>query len=301
MKEGLKGQADVATPKRTKEIVQKYGFTFKKSLGQNFLTDQNILRKIVSAADLKPECGVLEIGPGIGALTQFLAREAGRVVAVEIDERLIPILNDTLIEAGDVRIVHGDVLKLSLPELFAEHFSDIPHVSVVANLPYYVTTPIIMKFLEERLPLDNIVVMIQKEVADRMTAKPGGKEYGSLSVAVQYYCEPEIVAIVPNTVFIPQPGVDSAVIKLKVRRQPAVETVDDGFFFEVVQACFAQRRKTIANNLLGRYFAEGGRPALELTLQSCGIDPSRRGETLTMAEFAALTEVIFQRTKRSIL
>jgi 16S rRNA (adenine1518-N6/adenine1519-N6)-dimethyltransferase len=283
---------DIATPKRTKDVLHKYGFTLKKSLGQNFLIDQNILHKIVGAAELDESKGALEIGPGIGALTQQLAKRAGRVVAVEIDRRLLPILEETLAPFPNVSVVHGDVLEVDLRALFAERFAGLGAVSVVANLPYYITTPIIMKLLENKLPLENIVVMIQKEVAERMTAKPGGKDYGSLSIAVQYYCEPELVAIVPHTVFIPQPNVDSAVIKLKVRREPPVRTDDESFFFDVVQAAFAQRRKTIYNNLAARFFSKETKNELEAVLASCGIEPSRRGETLAMHEYALLSDAL---------
>lgn len=284
--------ADIATPGRTREIVRKYGFSLKKSLGQNFLIDLNVLHKIVAAAELDATKGALEIGPGIGALTQQLGRVAGKVVAVEIDQRLLPILQETLGDQRQIRIVHGDVLKLSLRELFREHFADVSGVSVVANLPYYVTTPIIMKLLEERLPLERIVVMIQKEVADRMVARPGSKDYGSLSIAVQYYCEPSLVAVVPHTVFIPQPNVDSAVIRLKVRKESPVAVRDEAFFFEVVQASFAQRRKTIANNLMSRYFAKDERGRLEAALAAAGIDAARRGETLSLEEFARLSDAL---------
>jgi len=284
--------SDIATPSRTKEIIARHGFQLKKSLGQNFLIDRNMLNKIVDAAELDKSCGALEIGPGIGALTERLAREAGKAVAVEIDQRLLPILHETLAPYDNVSIVLGDVLKLDLAAGFAEWFAGLSRVSVVANLPYYITTPILMKLLEARLPLANIVVMIQKEVAERMAARPGGKEYGSLSVAVQYYCEPELVAIVPHTVFVPQPNVDSAVIRLRVRRTPPVAVDDEALFFDVVQASFAQRRKTLANNLLSRFFAKGQREALETLLQGVGIEPSRRGETLSLEEFARLSDAI---------
>ncbi|GIP36324.1 16S rRNA (adenine(1518)-N(6)/adenine(1519)-N(6))-dimethyltransferase RsmA [Paenibacillus sp. J2TS4] len=283
---------DISTPNRTREIVARYGFSFKKSLGQNFLVDRNILHKIVGAADLGPKDGALEIGPGIGSLTEQLAKQARDVLAIEIDQRLIPILGETLTPYSNVKIVHGDVLKLSLNELLTEYLGDCERISVVANLPYYVTTPIVMKLLEERLPLQNIVVMIQKEVADRMAADPGTKDYGSLSIAVAYYCEPELVTVVPHSVFIPQPNVDSAVIKLKVRDKPPVEVEDEAFFFEVVQAAFAQRRKTIANNLLARFYGKGERARLEKILESAGIDPTRRGETLSIHEYARLSNQI---------
>lgn len=285
---------DISTPRRTKEIIQRHGFSFKKSLGQNFLIDQNILGKIVAAAGLDDTKGALEIGPGIGALTEKLAQEAGKVAAVEIDQRLLPILEEVLEPYPHVRVIHGDVLKLDLQALFAAEFGDMSGVSVVANLPYYVTTPILMKLLEEKLPLTHIVVMIQKEVAERMAAAPGGKEYGSLSIAVQYYSVPELICTVPHSVFIPQPNVESAVIRLTVRKTPAVNVADEAFFFEVVQASFAQRRKTISNNLKSRFFPKEGRERLEQLLEAAGIVPSRRAETLSLAEFAKLSDTLLQ-------
>jgi 16S rRNA (adenine1518-N6/adenine1519-N6)-dimethyltransferase len=289
---------DVASPKRTNEVLKRHGLKLKKSLGQNFLVDQNILNKIVAAAELDETKGALEIGPGIGALTQQLARRAGRVVAVEIDRRLLPVLEETLQSFPNASVVQGDVLEVDLRQLIADRFAGLEGVSVVANLPYYITTPIIMKLLEDKLPLDNIVVMIQKEVAERMAAKPGGKEYGSLSIAVQYYCEPELVTIVPHTVFIPQPNVDSAVIRLKVRRQPPVSIEDEAFFFEVVQAAFVQRRKTIYNNLAARFFSKETKAELTPLLSGCGIEPSRRGETLSMAEYARLSDALRRYLRR---
>ncbi|RJE83549.1 16S rRNA (adenine(1518)-N(6)/adenine(1519)-N(6))-dimethyltransferase RsmA [Paenibacillus sp. 1011MAR3C5] len=282
------GAPDIGTPRRTKEIIAKHGFSFKKSLGQNFLIDGNVLNNIVAAAELDEHKGALEIGPGIGSLTQKLAETAGKVTAIEIDQRLIPILAEVLADKPDVTVVHGDVLKLDLQELFQQQFSNCTGVSVVANLPYYVTTPILMKLLEQRLPLQHIVVMIQKEVAERMAAKPGGKEYGSLSVAVQYYCVPQLVCTVPHTVFIPQPNVDSAVIKLTVRDKPAVDVPDEDYFFRVVQASFAQRRKTLANNLTA-FIGKERREELTAMLNRIGIDPGRRGETLSLDEFALLS------------
>lgn len=283
---------DISTPRRTKEIIQRHGFSFKKSLGQNFLIDQNILNKIVDAAELDKDKGALEIGPGIGALTERLAQAAGSVTAVEIDQRLIPILQEVLEPYPTVQIEHADVLKVDLHDLFQRRFSGVSKVSVVANLPYYVTTPILMKLLEEKLPLENIVVMIQKEVAERMAASPGTKDYGSLSIAVQYYCEPQMICTVPHTVFIPQPNVESAVIRLKVRDNPPVAVEDEEHFFEVIHASFAQRRKTIANNLKSRFFPGQGRERLEMLLQEAGIEPSRRGETLSMEEYARLSRVL---------
>ncbi|WP_273015767.1 16S rRNA (adenine(1518)-N(6)/adenine(1519)-N(6))-dimethyltransferase RsmA [Paenibacillus arenosi] len=283
---------DIATPSRTKEIIKKHGFSFKKSLGQNFLVDMNIMRRIVQAAGLDEKTGALEIGPGIGALTEQLAREAGKVTAVEIDQRLIPILAEVMEPYANVSVVNNDVLKVDLSALFAEQFSGMDKVSVVANLPYYVTTPIMMKLLEERLPLKNIVVMIQKEVAERMAAAPGSKDYGSLTVAVQYYSKPEIVCTVPHTVFIPQPNVESAVIRLKVRENPPVQVNDERLFFDVVQASFAQRRKTLWNNLKARYGAEAGIEGLQGALETADINPQRRGETLSLEEFARLSDAI---------
>ncbi|RXT09132.1 16S rRNA (adenine(1518)-N(6)/adenine(1519)-N(6))-dimethyltransferase RsmA [Ammoniphilus sp. CFH 90114] len=290
----MKVSKDIATPTRTKEILKKYGFSFKKSLGQNFLIDTNILHNIVKAAELDSSKAVLEIGPGIGALTEHLARAAGRVVAIELDQRLLPILADTLDPYPNAQVIHGDVLKVDLKRLFAEKFNEFSKVSVVANLPYYVTSPILMRLLEEELPLENIVVMMQKEVAERIAAKPGGKEYGALSIMAQYYAEPEIAMIVPHSVFIPQPNVDSAVLKLAVREKPPVEVADRRVLFQVIKASFAQRRKTIFNNLMGSMFDREQRELLLDILQRAEIEPSRRGETLSIAEFAKLCNLIVE-------
>lgn len=289
MKEILK---DIATPTRTREILARHGFTFKKSLGQNFLIDTNILHNIVESAELNADKAVMEIGPGIGALTEQLCRVAGRVTAVEIDQRLLPILADTLAPYPNVSVVHGDVLELNLHQVFQEQFSGYEKVSVVANLPYYVTTPILMKLLEERLPIENIVVMIQKEVAERIAAKPGSKDYGSLSVAAQFYAEASEEMIVPASVFVPKPNVDSAVIKLAIRQKPAVEVVDEGLFFRLVRASFAQRRKTLLNNLLNNLFRKDQKDAVIQLLKTTGIDPARRGETLSLDEYARVTNEV---------
>jgi 16S rRNA (adenine1518-N6/adenine1519-N6)-dimethyltransferase len=285
---------DIATPVRTKDILKKYGFSFKKSLGQNFLIDTNILKKIVSFANLEEDSGAIEIGPGIGALTEQLARTSKKVVAFEIDQRLLPILNDTLSPYPNVKIIHNDVLEADVAEVISEEFDDINDIMVVANLPYYVTTPIIMKLLEEHLPIRGIVCMLQKEVADRISAKPGTKEYGSLSIAVQYYTEAETVMIVPKTVFVPQPNVDSAVIRLIKRERPAVTVIDETFFFQVTRASFAQRRKTLLNNLTSQ-LPDGKQKKEDIlqALSASGIDPARRGETLSLEEFGLLSNELY--------
>jgi 16S rRNA (adenine1518-N6/adenine1519-N6)-dimethyltransferase len=285
---------DIATPVRTKEILKKYGFSFKKSLGQNFLIDTNILKKIVSFANLEENSGAIEIGPGIGALTEQLARTSKKVVAFEIDQRLLPILNDTLSPYPHVKVIHNDVLEANVSEVIAEEFKEMNDIMVVANLPYYVTTPIIMKLLEEHLPIRGIVCMLQKEVADRISAKPGTKDYGSLSIAVQYYTEAETVMIVPKTVFVPQPNVDSAVIRLTKRERPAVTVTDETFFFQVTRASFAQRRKTLLNNLTSQ-LPDGKQKKEEIlqALSASGIDPGRRGETLSLEEFGLLSNELY--------
>lgn len=285
---------DIATPLRTRAILDKYHFSFKKSLGQNFLIDTNILGRIVSIAEMDEDTGAIEIGPGIGALTEQLARTSKKVVAFEIDQRLLPILKDTLSPYENVSVIHQDVLKADVQKVIEEEFQNIDKVMVVANLPYYITTPIVMKFLEERLPIRGIVVMLQKEVADRISAKPGTKAYGSLSIAVQYYTEVEIAMIVPKTVFVPQPKVDSAVIKLMIREKPAIMVKDESFFFQVTKSCFAQRRKTLLNNLTSQL--PNGKEKKEDILDSLsksGIEPSRRGETLSLEEFGRLSDELY--------
>jgi len=277
----------LVSPSVTKDIVRRHDFQFKKSLGQNFLIDGNILDKIVVAAELDQEAGALEIGPGIGTLTQELCEEAGQVVAVEKDNRLLNVLKETLAGYDNVHVHHADVLETDLHEIFRTYFAN-RQVSVVANLPYYVTTPIVMKLLEEKLPLRNIVVMVQREVADRMAAKPGGKDYGALTIAVQFYCEPEIVCRVPESAFMPAPNVESTVIKLKVRQTPAVDVQDEKLFFHLVKASFAQRRKTLINNLQNNLQPKREKDALLAALERCGIDPTRRGETLSLEEYAKL-------------
>ncbi|MFZ3591019.1 16S rRNA (adenine(1518)-N(6)/adenine(1519)-N(6))-dimethyltransferase RsmA [Bacillus sp. DJP31] len=275
--------------------MKKYGFSFKKSLGQNFIIDTNILNNIVDIAELNDERGAIEIGPGIGALTEQLAKRAKKVVAFEIDQRLLPILEDTLSPYPNVKIIHEDVLKANVKDVIQTEFEEIKDIMVVANLPYYVTTPILMKLLEERLPLKGIVVMLQKEVADRMTAAPNSKAYGSLSIAVQYYTEARTVLTVPRTVFIPQPNVDSAVIRLMRREHPAVSVEDEDFFFTVVRGSFAQRRKTILNNLIHSLPQWFSKDQIIEALGEVNIAPERRGESLSIEDFGRLSNALYSR------
>jgi 16S rRNA (adenine1518-N6/adenine1519-N6)-dimethyltransferase len=289
---------DIATPIRTQEILKKYGFSFKKSLGQNFLIDPNVLRNIVSHANLTKESAAIEIGPGIGALTEHLARTAGHVVAFEIDQRLLPVLEDTLSPYDNVSVIHSDILKANVLDVMKEKLSGYQDVMVVANLPYYVTTPILIKLLMEKLPIRGMVVMMQKEVADRITAVPSTKAYGSLSIAIQYYMKAEIAMMVPKTVFIPQPNVDSAVIRLTRHEKAIVSVKDEDFLFTVSRASFAQRRKTILNNLQSQL--PNGKANKDLILQAleqAGIDPTRRGETLSIEEFAGLADELLPNFK----
>lgn len=285
---------DIATPKRTKEILEKHGFSFKKSLGQNFLIDPNVLANIVSHASLNENVGVIEIGPGIGALTEHIARKAGKVVAYEIDGRLLPVLEDTLSPYDNVKVIHQDVLEADLKGMIEKEFADYDEVVVVANLPYYVTTPIIMKFLLERIPITGMIIMMQKEVADRITASPSTKAYGSLSIAIQYYMDASVAMIVPKTVFMPQPNVESAVLKLTKKAQLPAEVKDEDFLFQVSKGSFVQRRKTILNNL--QTSLPNGKEKKDLllaALEEADIDPGRRGETLTIEEFARLSNVLY--------
>lgn len=285
---------DIATPIRTQEIMAKHGLTFKKSLGQNFLIDPNILRKIVSQAGLTKDSAAIEIGPGIGALTEHLARDAGKVLAFEIDQRLLPVLADTLSPYDNVKVIHSDILKADVEKAIQEELDGFEDIMVVANLPYYVTTPIILKLLLEKLPIRGMVVMLQKEVAERITAKPGTKAYGSLSIAIQYYTEADYAMTVPKSVFMPQPNVDSAVIRMIKRPEPIVNVIDEDFFFLVTRGSFVQRRKTIFNNLQSAM--PNGKVKKDLILQAleeAGIDPTRRGETLSIKEFGLLSDKLY--------
>lgn len=273
------------SPKQIKETLDRYGFTFSKSLGQNFLIDGNIVRKIVKEANITKDDYVLEIGPGMGTLTEELALNAKKVVAVELDKKLLPILDETLAGYDNVEIVYGDILKIDVKQLIDEKFDGGP-VKVVANLPYYVTTPIIGKLLESNLNLDSIIVMVQKEVAERMAAGPGSKVYGSLSIFVNFYCNPKIVVKVPNTVFMPKPKIDSAVIRLEVKKE--LPDIDREKFFMVVKAGFSKRRKTIIN-ALSTYGFDLDKQAFIDALEKTGIKLEERAENISVEEFIKLS------------
>ena len=277
----------------TKAVLERHGFTFKKSFGQNFLTDTNILQKIVDTAEIDDQVNVIEIGPGIGALTEFLAERAAEVMAFEIDHRLVPILADTLRDFDNVTVVNEDILKVDLAQ-HIQNFKnpDLP-IKVVANLPYYITTPILMHLIESGIPFSEFVVMMQKEVADRISAQPNTKAYGSLSIAVQYYMTAKVAFVVPRTVFVPAPNVDSAILKMVRRPEPAVAVEDEKFFFKVSKASFTHRRKTLWNNLTG-YFGktEEVKDKLTQALDQAGLSPSVRGEALGLEEFASLADAL---------
>ena len=277
----------------TRAILERHGFTFKKSFGQNFLTDTNILQKIVDTAEIDKKVNVIEIGPGIGALTEFLAENAAEVMAFEIDDRLVPILADTLRDFDNVTVVNQDILKVDLAQYIAEFKNpDLP-IKVVANLPYYITTPILMHLIESGIPFSEFVVMMQREVADRISAQPNTKAYGSLSIAVQYYMTAKVAFIVPRTVFVPAPNVDSAILKMVRRDQPAVAVKDEKFFFKVSKASFVHRRKTLWNNLTS-HFGKSEETKVKLTaaLEQTELSPSVRGEALTLADFARLADAL---------
>lgn len=287
--------ANLGNPQETIAILQKYQFNFQKKFGQNFLIDMHVLEKIMDAAGVGPEDCVLEIGPGIGTMTQMLAERARRVIAVEIDNNLIPILQDTLQAYDNVKIIHNDILKLDLKELVCQENEGKP-VKVVANLPYYITTPIIMGLFEADVPLDSITVMVQKEVADRMKSGPGSKDYGALSLAVQYYSEPELAANVPPNCFIPRPNVGSAVICLHRHAEPPVKVMDEKLMFRLIRASFNQRRKTMLNSLNNSPELPFNKEQIGEALESVGLKSSIRGEALTLEQFAALSNA-FERYK----
>ena len=279
----------LSNPQKTKEIIKKYQFNFQKKFGQNFLIDSHVLRKIIAGAGVTGEDMVLEIGPGIGTMTQYLAEAAREVVAVEIDRNLIPILGETLRDYPNVTVINDDILKLDICALAQEHNGGRP-IKVVANLPYYITTPIIMGLFESHVPIDNVTVMVQKEVARRMEAMPGTKDYGALSVAVQYYASPYIVANVPCNCFMPRPNVDSAVIRLTCHEKPPVAVDDEHLMFRIVRAAFNQRRKTLVNALSNSPELELSKAQIQEALEEMGLSPTVRGEALTLEQFAQLAQ-----------
>lgn len=284
-------QPYLGDPKRTIEVLQKYQFNFQKRFGQNFLIDTHVLDKIIRAAEITKEDFVLEIGPGIGTMTQYLAYAAREVAAVEIDENLIPILQDTLSGYDNVTIIHEDVLKLDIIKLAEEKNGGKP-IKVVANLPYYITTPIIMGLFENHVPMQSITVMVQKEVADRMKAGPGTKDYGALSLAVQYYADPVIVANVPPNCFMPRPNVGSAVIQLVCRKEKAVVADNEKLMFAIIRSSFNQRRKTLVNSLKNSQILSFTREEIEDALEKMGLSPTIRGEALHLEEFAKLSNLL---------
>lgn len=281
----------LGNPTGTMEILKKYHFNFQKRFGQNFLIDSNILEKIVESADITKEDCVLEIGPGIGTMTQYLAESAGQVTAVEIDKALIPILEDTLSPYHNVTVINEDILKVDINRLVQEKNQGKP-IKVVANLPYYITTPIIMELFESHVPLKSITIMVQKEVADRMQVGPGTKDYGALSLAVQFYAKPEIVAYVSPGCFIPKPNVGSAVIRLERYEEPPVQVRDEAFLFAVIRAAFNQRRKTLVNSLSNAANLGISRAMAEEAISHMGLKPQVRGEALTLEEFALLSNIL---------
>ena len=291
--------AELGNPTKTIEVLKKYKLQFQKRYGQNFLVDSNILEKIIEAAQITKEDLVLEIGPGIGTMTQYLAESAGKVIAIEIDRHLIPILEETLKEYKNVTIMNEDVLKVDIKKIVEEKNNGNP-IKVVANLPYYITTPIVMGLFESGVPLQDITIMVQKEVAERMQVGPGSKDYGALSLAVQYYARPEVLLQVPGTCFMPRPAVGSAVIRLKRYEKPPVTAQDEKKMFAVIRAAFGQRRKTLSNALAGglTYADSKGNPVQVNRQQVCavlekmGIKPDIRGEALTLAQFAELSNLL---------
>lgn len=280
---------DIATPTRTKALLNQYGFNFKKSLGQNFLIDVNIIHNIIDASDIDEQTGIIEVGPGMGSLTEQLAKSAKKVMAFEIDQRLIPVLKDTMGPYDNVTVINEDILKADIAHYVTEHLADCEKIMVVANLPYYITTPILLNLMQQKLPIDGYVVMMQKEVGERLNAQVGTKAYGSLSIVAQYYTETSKVLTVPKSVFLPPPNVDSIVVKLMKRPTPIVDIDDENKFFKMTKAVFSQRRKTINNNYQS-LFVNGkvNKEKILEWLEAAGIDPRRRGETLSIKEFANL-------------
>ena len=278
-------------PSQTIAVLQKHHVTIQKKFGQNFLIDSRVLEKITEAAQIEKQDCVVEIGPGLGAMTQYLAERAGRVIAVEIDRALMPVLEDTLSDYENVELINDDILKVDLRRLVEEKNGGRP-VRVVANLPYYITTPIVMRLLEERLPFSSITVMVQKEVAQRMQAGPGGKDYGALSLAVQYYARAEVVAKVPPNCFLPRPGVESSVIRLTLYEEPPVSVQDEGLLFSLIRASFNQRRKMLINSLHNAPGLPFDKETVRSALLSMGVSENVRGEALTLAQFAQLSDLL---------
>lgn len=289
-------QNKLGNPKNTIEVIQKYQFAFQKKFGQNFLIDPHVLDKIIGAAGVTKEDMVLEIGPGIGTMTQYLAEAAREVVAVEIDTNLIPILKETLAEYDNVTVINEDILKVDIKKLAEEHNEGRP-IKVVANLPYYITTPIIMGLFESNVPIDNITVMVQKEVADRMQVGPGSKDYGALSLAVQYYAEPYIVANVPPNCFIPRPNVGSAVIRLTRHKEMPVQVTDPKLMFRLIRASFNQRRKTLQNGLNNAPDISFTKEQIVAAIESLGVPATIRGEALDLRQFAQLANYFTENCK----
>lgn len=283
----------LSNPQRTIEVIKKYEFCFQKKFGQNFLIDGHVLDKIIAGAGVTKDDMVLEIGPGIGTMTQYLAEAAGKVVAVEIDRNLLPILQETLADYDNVKVIHADVLSLDLEKLVQEENGGRP-IKVVANLPYYITTPIIMALFEQHVPLANVTVMVQKEVAARMKSGPVSKDYGALSLAVQYYAEPYIVANVPCNCFMPRPNVDSAVIRLTRYEEPPVQVKDEKMLFKIIRASFNQRRKTLQNGLNNSSELNFTKDQIAAAIAEAGFSPSVRGEALTLEQFAKLTDILLK-------
>ncbi len=281
----------IANPSRTAAILKRHGFTFKKSLGQNFLTNPTILQNIVDAAELTPADDVIEVGPGIGALTQFIAENSHHVLALEVDGRLLPVLAETLDGYLNVEVVLEDVLKADLPALVAAHFDGKHQLKVVANLPYYITTPILTHLMRSQLPFASLTVMMQKEVADRLTAQPHSKDYGSLTIGIQQFMNVAVAFEVKRTNFVPAPNVDSAIVTLTRRQTPLVTPKDQAGFDRLVRGAFAARRKTLWNNLQNLY-GKANKPALQQALDACGVDATKRGEALSIQEFAALADAL---------
>lgn len=281
----------LSDPKKTIEVIQKYQFAFQKRFGQNFLIDAHVLEKIVSAAGITKDDCVLEIGPGIGTMTQYLAESAGQVIAVEIDTNLLPILADTLKDYSNVKVINQDILKVDINELVKEYNNGRP-IKVVANLPYYITTPIIMGLFENQVPIDSITIMVQKEVADRMQVGPGTKDYGALSLAVQYYAKPQIVANVPPNCFMPRPKVGSAVIRLTKYKDAPIKVTNEKLLFQLIRASFNQRRKTLQNGIKNFGGLNFSKEQVAQALEEMGLPASVRGEALTLEQFATLANIL---------